>query len=151
MCFGWKKEILTSVLYYKKKECTWEEYLLETNQREKYPFLNIELWLPWYLCKISWFLYIYLHLYFFLSFFFFFFNVLPLTVWITINCGTFLKRWNIRPLYLPPSTWWTIFNANHEIKQIILVARNDTENSVLLFINILYLYIIMTIKTGKIE
>ena len=26
----------------------------------------------------------------------------PLTVWITTNCGKFFKRWNIRPLYLPP-------------------------------------------------
>ena len=26
----------------------------------------------------------------------------PLTVWITTNCGTFLKRWEYRPPYLPP-------------------------------------------------
>ena len=26
----------------------------------------------------------------------------PLTVWITTNCGKFLKRWGYRPLYLPP-------------------------------------------------
>ena len=26
----------------------------------------------------------------------------PLTVWITTNCGKFLKRWNIRPPNLPP-------------------------------------------------
>ena len=26
----------------------------------------------------------------------------PLTVWITINCGKFLKRWNTRPPDLPP-------------------------------------------------
>ena len=26
----------------------------------------------------------------------------PLTVWITIYCGKFFKRWNIRPPYLPP-------------------------------------------------
>ena len=25
----------------------------------------------------------------------------PLTVWITINCGKFLKRWNTRLPYLP--------------------------------------------------
>ena len=25
----------------------------------------------------------------------------PLTVWITINCGKFLKRWNTRPPDLP--------------------------------------------------
>ena len=25
----------------------------------------------------------------------------PLTVWITINCGKLLKRWNTRPDYLP--------------------------------------------------
>ena len=26
----------------------------------------------------------------------------PLTVWITTNCGIFLKRWEYRPPYLPP-------------------------------------------------
>ena len=26
----------------------------------------------------------------------------PLTVWITTNCGKFLKRWETRPPYLPP-------------------------------------------------
>ena len=26
----------------------------------------------------------------------------PLTVWITTNCGKFLKRWDARPPYLPP-------------------------------------------------
>ena len=26
----------------------------------------------------------------------------PLTVWITVNCGKFLKRWETRPPYLPP-------------------------------------------------
>ena len=26
----------------------------------------------------------------------------PLTLWITSNCEKFLKRWNIRPLYLLP-------------------------------------------------
>ena len=26
----------------------------------------------------------------------------PLTVWITINCGKFFKRWNTRPPELPP-------------------------------------------------
>ena len=26
----------------------------------------------------------------------------PLTLWITTNCGKFLKRWNTRPPYLPP-------------------------------------------------
>ena len=26
----------------------------------------------------------------------------PLTVWITTNCGKFFKRWNTRPLSLPP-------------------------------------------------
>ena len=26
----------------------------------------------------------------------------PLIVWITINCGKYLKRWNTRPHYLPP-------------------------------------------------
>ena len=26
----------------------------------------------------------------------------PLTVWITANCGKVLKRWDIRPSYLPP-------------------------------------------------
>ena len=26
----------------------------------------------------------------------------PLTVWITTNCGKFLKRWNTRLPYLPP-------------------------------------------------
>ena len=26
----------------------------------------------------------------------------PLTVWITTNCGKFFKRWDTRPLYLPP-------------------------------------------------
>ena len=26
----------------------------------------------------------------------------PLTVWVTTNCGKFLKRWDTRPLYLPP-------------------------------------------------
>ena len=26
----------------------------------------------------------------------------PLTVWITTNCGKFLKGWDIRPPYLPP-------------------------------------------------
>ena len=26
----------------------------------------------------------------------------PLTVWITTNCGNFLKRWESRPPYLPP-------------------------------------------------
>ena len=26
----------------------------------------------------------------------------PLTVWITTNCGKFLKRWSMRPLDLPP-------------------------------------------------
>ena len=25
-----------------------------------------------------------------------------LTMWITINCGKFFKRWDTRPLYLPP-------------------------------------------------
>ena len=25
----------------------------------------------------------------------------PLTVWITINCGKFFKRWETRPPYLP--------------------------------------------------
>ena len=27
----------------------------------------------------------------------------PLTVWITVNCGKFLKRWETRPPYLPPA------------------------------------------------
>ena len=26
----------------------------------------------------------------------------PLTVWVTMNCGKFVKRWEYRPLYLPP-------------------------------------------------
>ena len=26
----------------------------------------------------------------------------PLTVWVTTNCGKFLKRWKSRPPYLPP-------------------------------------------------
>ena len=26
----------------------------------------------------------------------------PLTVWITINCGKYFKKWNTRPPYLPP-------------------------------------------------
>ena len=29
----------------------------------------------------------------------------PLTVWITTNCGKFLKRWNTRPCYLSPEKY----------------------------------------------
>ena len=28
--------------------------------------------------------------------------LIPACVWITTNCGKFLKRWNTRPPYLPP-------------------------------------------------
>ena len=68
----------------------------------------------------------------------------PLTLWITTNCGTFLKRWEHQTPYPPPSIRWTIFNAKHEIKQITLVARNDNENSVIA----LYKYILLIYNYG---
>ena len=43
----------------------------------------------------------------------------PLTLWITTNCGTFLKRWNSRPPYLP-------LRKLYEVQKVTVRTRHGT-------------------------